>query len=117
MCIKHFCCVQGMKYSDFLWKSTHVTDPFSHEASFMLEGMTDRLVFQTIWLLSRCFLKNEQREPVTSKKKKLAIFVTNNEASAFKRKLELWKTCIHPLSVLKDFSDKIGGDNNVIFLF
>lgn len=51
--------------------------------------MTDKWVIQT-WKLPVIFSKNEQNEPVTSRKTNF-LFVANGKIQAFRQKSEFWK--------------------------
>lgn len=92
---------------------------FFHETLFFLtwKCLIGTLFFSDLGIWQTSSLKNEWREPVSSRK------TTDSAAAsakiwAFKQKLDFWKTCIHcgeydGFSALWDLSGEVGGHLNV----
>ena len=68
---------------------------FFHGTSLLLKRTTERETILT-WAFARHRLRNEQREPVTSRKQ-VTVFVANDKIQAFKHKEGSWEiyVCRH----------------------
>lgn len=93
---------------------------FFHETPYLLGRLSDGKL-RSLSLSGRRSLRNEQPQPVASRKSIGNFYCRYYKVQSLKRKLRFWKTRIchwdlNSFPISKDFPDKLGGEIvNVIF--